>query len=335
MKKAIHILTVLLFLNSANAQDAIVSIAPFLNGAKGAYTISHDNYCMDHTPGIGKYADSVARAYDIKFTFPIVTIDCDSAEWAKARDMIAYGHEVANESYDNRCGLPVSWCPETSFDSSDYNVEFDLSHKLITDNTGEIPQYFCFPYSLHNQQMIDYLSQMGYLETRSGPQFGANDPLKMDLKRFGFQVFRPDENIHDLNKLADQMVTSGQWGVRVLHGVNDGSWGEVKLHDYIAHMQYLKEKVDSNMLWVSTPTPILNYLRAERDAKLSVIDSSVHSTTYLLSGSSIGTELTIILKNQTSLKNIKINHHKIDFFIHQDQVLFNIPIGSEFSIHYK
>lgn len=331
----LHHLILLLLTSVCYSQSPNIEIAPFLNGTKGAYTISHDNFCMDHTPGIAKYADSIARAYDIKFTFPIVTIDCDSAEWAKARDMIAYGHEVANESYDNRCGLPVSWCPETTFDSSDYHIEFNLSHQLITENTGQEPKYFCFPYSLHNQQMIDYLTNMGYMETRSGPQFGSNDPLHMKLDRFGFQVFRPDENAHDLNAMADQAINSQQWGVRVLHGVNDGSWGEVSYGDYITHMKHLRTKIDSNLLWVSTPTPILTYLRAERDAKLTILKTSKHQEIYALNGTHTGDTLTIKIQPSRTVKRVSHKTHRIPHSNREGVIYFNVPVGSNFIIHYK
>jgi hypothetical protein len=176
---------------------------------------------------------------------------------------------------------------------------------------------------------------MGYLETRSGPQFGSNDPLHMNLERFGFQVFRPDEDAHDLNAMSDQAINTRQWGVRVLHGVEDDSWGRVSYNDYIIHMKHLREKIDSNLLWVSTPTPILTYLRAERDAKLIHVETSKHHETYTLKGTHTGDTLTVKVQPSRTIKKIKNENHSIEHSTRAGIVYFNVPVGSNFIIYYE
>lgn len=330
-----HLLWLALLPFALVAQENEIKISRWPNGATAAYTIMHDDFCMDHASGIAEYADSIALSHDINFDFPVVTNHCDSIDWAKAKEMIANGHEISNHSHNHYCGIPVSWCPTEKYDTSDFQAEYDLSTELIIQNTGQKPDFFIFPFDLHTGAMHKYLTAHGYRATRSGPQSGINHPTTMDLKKVGFQVLRPEQGIEELNELVDLSIKTRQWGVRVTHGVNDASWGAISLKDYEAHMSYLESKKNSGELWVSTITPILNYIETTKTSSLKLISNTKNQSTYKLRGNDPKVELTIQLRTNREINSISVDREIITAKRQNGYILFNIQIGSAFIIKYK
>ncbi len=326
-----------LFLPVASfGQNDEIKIAPWLNGAKGAYTIMHDDFCMAHASGIAEFADSIATAHSIVFDFPVVTNHCDSADWSIAKDLIKRGHEISNHSHNHYCGLPVSWCPTGTYDSSNYNTEYNLSTQLIYENTGIRPTLFIYPFDLHTGHMHDHLMNLGYKATRSGPQTsGTNHPDSLELERLGFQVLRPEQGLEELNDLVDRSILFQQWGIRVSHGVNDASWGSITLEDYEAHMSYLESKVASNDLWVTTIGPIHEYLSIKKTSSINLISKTNKSSTYNLQSEQTAFVLTLQLKTQREIKKITCNNQVIESTMRDGFTFFNIITENDFTITYK
>jgi hypothetical protein len=77
---------------------------------------------------------------------------------------------------------------------------------------------------------------------------------------------------------VDAAIANGGWANRTMHGVNDTSWNSVPLAQYIAHLDYLKTKVDARLLWVATPSSILKYSKAREACKPSIAGHSGGST---------------------------------------------------------
>jgi hypothetical protein len=59
-----------------------------------------------------------------------------------------------------------------------------------------------------------------------------------------------------------------------MHGVNDTSWMSVPLNKYIAHLDYIKAKVDLGLLWVAGPSDVIKYRYARDFCKASLISTA-------------------------------------------------------------
>lgn len=260
MKK--HFLLLLLFVLPSFhfAQVKSVKIANWKNYAKGAYTLIHDDFCMDFANGIANYADTMAHNRGIPVSFGLVSGHCDEQDWKKANEMIAHGHEVMNHSHNHYCGEPVEWCPTANYTSKDYKVEFDLSTQLIEKHTGIRPTYFVFPFDLFNDTMTAYLeTELNFQGARSGIQNTLNHPDQIKPFKTAFHFFRPAQSYDLLNDLADQAVKEGKWAVRGVHGVEDDSWASLPKEGYRKHLDFIKEKKEEGLLWVASAKDVIDY----------------------------------------------------------------------------
>jgi hypothetical protein len=183
--------------------------------------------------------------------------------------------------------------------------------------------------------MHDYLMNLGYSATRSGPQTsGTNHPDSLDLERLGFQVLRPDQGLEELNDLVDQSISLERWGIRVSHGVNDASWGSISLEDYDAHMSYLESKIASNDLWVTTIGPIHEYLTIKKKSSINLVSKTSSSATYNLQSKQTTFVLTLQLKTDREIEKITCNNQIVESKNTGEIVFFNITTGKDFTITY-
>lgn len=259
-----------LYAQSSNIKD--IRIATWKNNTKGAYSIFHDDFCMETSRGIEAYADTIAYKRDIPIAFAIVTGECSKKEWREAKRLISHGHEITNHSNDHYCGLPVEWCPRNTYTRKDYKVQFDLSQELIEKNTGKKANLYVFPYDLFDDTMVSYLKDSVQIGgSRSGIQDKLNHPDSIQPFGIRFHILRPEHSTDSLNGLAQQAIFDGGWAVRGAHGIEEEgeAWGSIPLQAYRNHMDFLQAKKKTNELWVDTPTAILNYSLARYATSIS------------------------------------------------------------------
>src|SRR6478735_6966657 len=91
------------FVFKLSAQTPSASFAKWKNNAKGAYTITHDDFGDPVVQGIIDYADTIAYNRGVKFTFGAITSKCDAADWTKAIELIGHGHEIMNHTHNHYC----------------------------------------------------------------------------------------------------------------------------------------------------------------------------------------------------------------------------------------
>lgn len=274
--KKITLLILVLGLKSYGQDIHSLSLSAWKNGAKGAYSIIHDDFGMEPAKGIGQHVDSVATSMNISVSFAVVTSHCDAMDWKKANEMIAHGHEILNHSHNHFCGLPVSWCPNDYYHRTDYEIEYNLSTSIIKKETGIQPEFFVFPYDLINDTMLTYLKDsLHMLGARSGEKdaFNRSD----SIKNFGlnFHILRPEDNHLVLDNLVLNAIETGTWAIRGCHGVQDASWGSILLKDYVSHLKLLQKKVATNELWVTTPVRVLKYNRCKKKTKLFLHENKI------------------------------------------------------------
>lgn len=312
-----------------------VEIATFLHGAQGAYTITHDNFCADDTPGISAYADSMALSHGINFNFSIITGKCDSLEWEAARKLIKHGHEAAGNTHRHYCGLPVSWCPTKTFDSTEFDIEYKLSRELIIEKLGVIPAFQKYSFTLYNKQMIDYVESLGYTASFCGHEWGFNYPKTMQLKRPGTQNLRPRDGIIELNKLASDAIKNNQWAIRLTLGVHDSSWSSITLNEYEKHLSYLEEKKKTGELWVAVFSEVHSYVSAMRTSTIDTVFVSPESSAFLIRGKKEDFELTIQTSNTRSIKKVLINGNETIVTERNGHFFFNARVNKPFTIYYE
>ncbi|MBX9853527.1 MAG: polysaccharide deacetylase family protein [Cytophagaceae bacterium] len=244
-----------------NTNDSVY-IAPYRNNALGAYTLIHDDFGAAYARGIEQYADTMAYKRGIPFSFAVITGECDETDWQNANQLIKHGHQILNHSMSHKCGQPQGWCSFGNWDEKDFPVEIDNSTKFIEDHTHHHPAFFVFPFDLFTDTMISYLQAKNYAGARSGAQNQMNADIE-DAFRLNFNVYHPVQSFAVLNGFAEQAMINKSWAIRVIHGVNDDSWGKIPLKEYEDHLNYLKRKSDSNLLWIANLSDLVlyNFLR--------------------------------------------------------------------------
>lgn len=265
------LLLIIISLKSYGQELQSLSLSAWKNGAKGAYSIIHDDFGMEPVHGIGRHVDSIATNRHIPVSFAVVTADCDQSDWKKANEMIAHGHEILNHSHNHFCGLPVSWCPRNYYHRADYKTEYNLSTSIIKKETGVQAEFFVFPYDLINDTMLVYLKDSVHmLGVRAGKQNVLNHTDSIENFGVRFHMLRPEQSRLCLDSLVLEAIETGTWAVRGCHGVEDSSWASISLKDYIRHLDLLQAKVASNELWVETPVRMLKYNRCKKETKLAL-----------------------------------------------------------------
>lgn len=362
ISKFISLLTLGLILTDIHDSPQIIEspkvyIATFKNDAEGAYTLIHDDFGGAWAQGIEQFADTMAFNRGIPFCFALITGQCDAKDWKKANEMIAHGHQVVNHSMYHKCGKVSDWCTAGNWDEHDFGVEIDSSTNLIKNKTGYHPAFFMFPFDIYTDTMITYLRSKGYAGARAGNNNAVQKPEIEDSQHLNFKAFLPQNSLSDLNSFVSQAIQKKAWAIREVHGVNDGSWGNISLNDYEAHMNYLQNLSKSDSVWVASLSDVVLYQMLRKkysvnishaDAKSNVTkidfsmniknfsksDSLVYSTAFATSRSH---NLTIVLlQQQSKISKIIQKDKKIPFRRRGMKILIEAnPADGTVSIVYK
>ncbi len=306
----------LFFIYPLSSQTPSASFATWKDNKKAAYTIIHDDF-SDYVTGIYDYADPIATARGIKLCFGAITNFCGSREWAKARTMLAHGHECINHTHNHKCGGNATECSgQETYNSADFATELDLSTQLIETNTGVRPRFFIHPYDVFSTDIITRLTNLGYVGTRGGNRSTLNPSTFTDFMHLNYHVFTPNSDIATLNQVVDQAISSGRYAVREFHGVGDGSWSALSVADYTNHLNYVKAKIDSGFLWSATATEAI-YYKMLRDAYQTQTTYSSATGDITVNFNNIQTIDAKILSNPITL-NISLNGLTGNYYLTQN-----------------
>jgi hypothetical protein len=234
-------------------------IAPFKNNARGAYTLIHDDFGAYMARGIEAYADTMAYSRKIPICFAAITKECGKKDWIKAHEMIAHGHQIINHSMSHKCGIKEAWCTSGDWDEHDFNVEIDSSTTWIERNTGKHPAFFVYPYDQFTDTMIRYTQHLNYLGARAGKKGLTHPADQLTPFHLNFEMHRPENKASTLDSFARVAITNKAWGIRVVHGVGDDSWGSLNPVDYGKHLDVLATWRKENQLWLATLSDVVTY----------------------------------------------------------------------------
>ncbi|MBC7488305.1 MAG: T9SS type A sorting domain-containing protein [Cytophagaceae bacterium] len=261
------------------AQSAHVAaqITNWHGNATGAYSLCHDDFCDWSVDGIRDYADTIAANRGIKFTFGAITGECEirPGYYDLAVTMMKkHGHELINHTHTHSCALfnrdcggQGSYYGWSEPSRQRFDIEMDRSTKSIFTNTGLYPRFFIYPYDQFDNASDEHLHKLNYIGSRTGEYDALNDP---DFQPDSIGFFHPAlvvdvvETPHEiwaqhLNEWVDSAIISQGWVLRECHNVGPSGWGHINESNYRQHMDYLKEKSNSNALWVATISEVLSY----------------------------------------------------------------------------
>jgi peptidoglycan/xylan/chitin deacetylase (PgdA/CDA1 family) len=253
---------------SVSERLSLVGVATWKNDATGAYTIHHDdagsifsitNYIVPQlnsrglTAGLGAIAGLVqANAAD---------------QVPKLTAAAAAGHEIMSHSWTHVLQGNTAACPGVTMtgcaDGLGGQKEVVDSKNWLEANLNTQVTYFMYPYDYRETDVAALVAQY-YLGDRSGWDIqgaaqGVN-PADFGDYNDAFEAAGLDPIPDgDLNAFVDQIIAAGGWGIRELHGVDDGTWGHVTSAQYTAHLNYIQAKRDAGVLWVANPTAAIKY----------------------------------------------------------------------------
>ena len=259
------------FLSPLSSQTPTANFATWKDNKKAAYSIIHDDY-SNYVTGIYQYADPIATARGIKLCFGAITSACGTLEWTKAKTMISHGHECVNNSHNHKCGGSASQCSGlATYNSTNFSTELDLSTQLIETNTGVRPRFFIHPYDASSETIVNYLTNLGYLGSRSGSQLTLNANTFTDFMHLNYYVYDGSASaLSSLNTAVNSAISSGGYAIREFHGIDDGSWAAMTVANYTSHLDYVKTKITDGSIWSATTTEAITY-KMQRDAFSPVV----------------------------------------------------------------
>ncbi|UXY16335.1 polysaccharide deacetylase family protein [Chitiniphilus purpureus] len=246
-------------------------------GARGAYSLVHDDLCAYITDGQLQHAAPELNKRGLKAAFAIISDNCAPYHWDAARAFLAQGHEIVSHSRTHQNSNSPGWNSETEIAGSAAAIAAALD--------GYVPTFFVWPSDIAPDAPLAYLkTQPNYLGGRAanrvdeqgniqyGQAAGVNPADFADPYAIKWDVFTQSgiwslypQGSEILNLHVDAAIDQGGWALRTAHGVEDSSWETIPLARYIGHLDHVKAKVDSGELWMAPPSAVIRY-RFARDA---------------------------------------------------------------------
>jgi peptidoglycan/xylan/chitin deacetylase (PgdA/CDA1 family) len=234
----------------------VESVATWKGGAKGAYTIIHDDACDYTLDSLFTIAGPELTQRNLRAAFGAIVERCDErGVWARLEILRRNGHEVINHSWDHK---------DIVAEAPDLALEIDQANQMLDKNlVGQHTSFFIFPYDSFDDAAVQHLDQIGYLGARAGKK-GVNTADFPDGMRVKFDVWGGEDSIYNgqgdiLQIYVDLAISEGGWSVREFHGIADMSYNPMTVDGYRQHLDYVRSKVDAGDLWVDTPSTVLRY----------------------------------------------------------------------------
>src|SRR5688572_22614235 len=233
--------------------------------------------CTDHPDKIVFLRDALAAGYEIL-----------SHSWFHCDHTLGPSQcEVWSEAAQAMLPVPQVY-PELGLSTREQLVDFEMQHSRawLADrgNAGASVDFYSFPYDAFDEFVIGRLPLAGYIGARGGNRAAGAintwhinpDPSQGGDPFVDYRVTWDEYNGADT--LGNPMNTSdydppslanylsdvvngglGGWGLQVMHGIEDLTFGTVTLDLYRSHLDTLRALQDQGTLWVATPTKAIRY----------------------------------------------------------------------------
>lgn len=250
-------------------------IATWLDDARGAYSLIHDDFCEPRFDGIRAAALPALKRVGLHAGLAAIANDCEQHKrWDWLVEAEDAGHEIVSHSYTH--ALITADNAEHEIAESKAAFDAKIRHPI---------EFFAFPYDYFTPETIERARTAGYLGARAGNRNdndSFNPPLnpaapegdyavEFDVWPRGYSkyvLYYPDDvlNVH-----AYQAIESGGWSVREFHGVVEqgldpalGGFGAIDLPSYERHLTFLSNAWKKGVLWTAPPSTVLRYRRARQ-----------------------------------------------------------------------
>ncbi|NTS75674.1 polysaccharide deacetylase family protein [Catenovulum sp. SM1970] len=259
-----------------------VEMAFWQNDAYGAYSINHDDFCVDNTFGLIKYALPELKKRGLKAAFGVIASDCKDEHWDVLKQAINDGHEIYNHAWTHVTPNDDNW-------SNDEQIKHP--HQVISQKLNYQPTFYAFTMDQGSDDAVNYLQNMpGYVGTRA-INYVNNTGVNFDEDKNDFAVRydlytvtgqwsiyeKKKEGKDILNMHADMAARSGGWAYRTAHGVEDTSWNSIPLAIYLDHLDHIQAKVQDNELWVAPVSEVIKYRATRRECAMTQTAIDQHS----------------------------------------------------------
>lgn len=272
-----------------------VEIARWYDDHTAAYSIIHDDLCLDDCFGIIEFADTIAYNRNVKVGMGASVGACyenGDTLWPKLRQIVEHGHELIAHSWNHGAAVDLGWTPLNWSNDSDVV----LSKQILEDSVpGADVNFFIFPFDAYNDERIASLKEAGYLGARAGSVMyqdrGINrsaaeyDPLRtifdaymskeeQDMvdssdNPYTTSIYDDDKGCVAVQHLDAAIMTRG-WSLQELHSVDDRrpmSWGQIAVEDYRNLLNHAVKKRENGELWIETPTTVAKYFVTRKALK--------------------------------------------------------------------
>lgn len=268
-----------------------MSVPTWKDDATAAYSMMHDDLCAWITDGQIDFAAPALKQRGLVASFGMITGSCGDKHWTAAKQFIVDGNEIFSHSRGHTDANSATWDAAAQISGSSDDIAAHLD--------GYRPSFFAWPSDIAADAPMSYLrSAAGFMGGRAANRVDANGMVVYDGHGSGVNAstvadpFQVKDDMFTLtaqwspyeaqvkaggdllNLHVDAAIANGGWANRTMHGVNDASWNSVPLAQYIAHLDYIKTKVDAGLLWVATPSNILKYSKARSACKPTLIEPS-------------------------------------------------------------
>ena len=169
--------------------------------------------------------------------------DTTRVTWAELKAMGAAGHEISNHGWAHRNIAKLS--------VSEAEYELLKNDSAIYENLGIWPKTFCYPGNSKNEQAI-VLASKNRVATR--------------LSQFSVGSKSTDLN---LDKRVENLLTTGEWGVTMTHGITYGYDHFLDAGILWRHLEKVAQMKDR--IWIAPFVQVAAYVK-ERDSTTLTIE---------------------------------------------------------------
>ena len=291
-------------------------IATWVDDAKGAYSLIHDDMCGPQLYGIQDHAVPALDEAGIKAGLAPIAGQCeDNAAWDIVVDAEKRGHEIVSHSYTHANITPDNAAHEVA------------DAKAMFDSHIENPiSFFVFPYDHFTHATIARVSMAGHIGARAGnrddndgfnmpPINGAEPENDMEAEfdvwprsYSKYALFFPEDvlTVHAYNA-----IERGGWALREFHSVmpegadpSQHGFGPIDLTSYRKHLAFLRDAWDKGLLWTAPPSTIVRYRHARTACTASVSGDMITFDTSSAECTKYATPISVIVTTATDVPRV-------------------------------
>lgn len=283
-------------------------ISKFLNGAKGAFSLTFDDGCYkDSTLKVVEIFKEIEGKTGVKIKATSAqTVNFLNGELISMwRELIALGYfDVASHSVDHCIGYSEATPEEKRL------FDAEKSRDMLKEIYGEAPICFVIPGGGQTRSACELLSRH-YLANRVG-EGPINDVDCLDFMSLTAFVARFEyENAQPFVDYIDSVIEKGGYGIQINHWITDKEndiFHSQRVGTFRDECMYLAKKQLQNELWIASFNDAIKYFYERNNAKILIQGDEI-TISHSLDRAIFNMPLTLIVKSDSD-KEILVNGTK-------------------------